>query len=121
MTCIGGMCVPIEGCKGSMCSDNEDCGGCAICVNGLCKNPEGCKYPPCKNDYECPPGYYCNTNSGECKKKGISEIGKACSPAFDGGYNDIGDDLFCESGLCIYDDGSYYCSIDCTADNSICP
>lgn len=121
MTCIGGMCVPIDGCRGSMCSDNEDCGGCAICVDGLCKNPEGCKYPPCKNDNECPPGYYCNTNSGECKKKGVSEVGKACSPDIDGGYSDIGDDLSCESGLCIYDDGSYYCSIDCTSDNSICP
>ncbi len=121
MNCVGGLCVPIEGCEGSMCSYNEDCGGCAVCVNGLCKNPEGCKYPPCKSDYECPSGFYCNTNTGECIKKGVSEIGKSCMPDAGGIQEDGGDDLSCESGLCIYDDGNFYCSVDCTSDNSICP
>lgn len=121
MNCISGSCVPIEGCIGSMCLHNEDCGGCAICVNGLCKNPEGCKYPPCKNNYECPYGYYCNQNTGECKRKGVSEVGKTCIPDAGYGFNDTGNDSTCESGLCIYDDGSFYCSIDCSADNSICP
>lgn len=120
MNCISGLCVPIEGCKGSMCQENVDCGGCAICVNGLCKNPEGCKYPPCKNNMDCPYGFYCDTNTGECKRKGQSEVGKPCSP--DGGIiDDIGEDLSCESGLCIYDDSTFYCTIDCSNDNSICP
>lgn len=125
MNCISNQCVPIEGCRGSMCATNKDCGGCAVCVNGLCKNPEGCSSPPCKSDNECPNGFRCLTTTGECKRRGMSEIGKHCSPDADAGSldlgDDLGDDMICESGLCIYDDGIYYCTVDCTADNSICP
>jgi len=121
MNCVGGECVAIEGCKGSMCETDSDCGGCAICVNGICKNPEGCKSPPCKADSDCPTGYVCLINTGECRKKGASEIGKPCSTDADAGNRDVLEDLSCESGLCIYDDGDYYCSIECTNDSSICP
>jgi len=121
MDCINGECVSIENCKGSMCDKNSDCGGCAVCINGICKNPEGCRSPPCFTDEDCPSGYICLVNTGECKKKGVDEVGKSCSPDTDAGYTDAMEDLSCKSGLCIYDDGSYYCSIDCTADNSICP
>ncbi|MCX7943301.1 MAG: hypothetical protein N2746_02175 [Deltaproteobacteria bacterium] len=121
MNCISGLCVPIEGCTGSMCSDNKDCGGCAICVNGLCKNPEGCRYPPCYSDLDCPQGFYCNKNTNECKRKGMGEIGKSCLP--DAGFSngDVLEELICENGICIYDDGNYYCSVECTQDSSICP
>ncbi len=121
MNCVSGLCVPIEGCTGSMCLNNEDCGGCAVCVNGLCKNPEGCKYPPCNADTDCPYGFFCNQKTGECRKKGMSEIGKSCMPDAGMDITDAEGDLSCESGLCLYDDGSFYCSVDCTQDSSLCP